>query len=305
MKKYFFLLAAMAALPMTFTSCSSDDDSTVIISPSNSEFTEEAKRLEFGIGIPLNGTQLIKSIELSESGRYLIRIKEDDSKEVANTRSADDDYTYITGFYHILVKGVSYRLDGFGDLSIAIEGNYIHITITQLNGHHIEVDILPSDITNVTVSSDFTKNLCQYWQVNKTRLRLTNKNGLKLARDFDGCDLLEIKQYIENNSSCRVNETFETKRLLKNMLFSKYKTFQLDYADGVDVGTWNWVKESDGTLHYAWEGHEMGNSFEAGSGIVVFKNANECWITIDAVIDTDGTDYDVTMTYMLSVVNTK
>ncbi len=306
MKKYLFMLAAMAALPMTFSSCSSNDDnSTIIIKSSNTEFTDEAKKLDFGAGLKLNDAQLIKSIELTESGRYIVRLKETENSQDEKTRADSDDITYLTGFYHILVKGESYRLDNFGDLTLKIEGNVIYITIKLLNGNSINAEATTGDVIEAISNSQFTKNLCQYWQVNKTRLRLTNKKGLKLARDFNGCNLREIKKYIEDNSDCRIKETFETKSQLTNMTFSKYATFQLYYKDGIDTGRWYWVQESDGTLHYTWEGHEMGNSFEAGNGIVVFKNENECWLTVEAVIDTNGTDYDTTLTYMLSVVSTK
>ena len=296
----------MAAMPLAFTSCSSsdDDNTTYVITPSNSEFADEAKKLNFSSGIELSENEKIKSIELSESGRYLVRLLETESSSV-KTRAGSEDYDYITGFYHILTKGSSYRLEGFGDLTLDFEGSVIHITIKLINGHEISVDATPQDIITVVNNSQSTKNLCQYWKVDKTRLRLTNKKGLKLARDFEGCNLREIKKYIEENSDCRVDETFDTKWKLTNMNFDQYHTFQLDYTDGIDVGTWNWVKESDGTLRYVWEGREMGNKFEAGSGIVVFKSEKECWLTIDAVLDTDGTDYDVTMTYILSVVSTK
>ena len=298
------MLAAMAAMPLAFTACSSsDDDSTIVITPSNSEFADEAKVLNFGNGIKLSETQLIKSMELTESGRYLIRIIETEGAQDVKTRAGSDAYTYLTGFYHILEKGKSYRLDGFGDLTLDIQGSVIYITIKLDNGHEISIEATPQDVMEAVTVSDGTKNLCQYWKVKTTRLRLTNKKGLKLARDFAGCNLREIKKYIEENSDCRVKETFDTKAQLTHMTFDKYKTYQLDYTDGIDVGTWNWVKESDGTLRYAWEGREM-NSFEAGNGIVVFKSATSCWLTVDAVIDTDGVDYDVTLTYMLDVEKT-
>lgn len=305
MKQNIIILAAMAAMPLAFTACSSSDDdntTTYVITPATTEFADEAKKLNFGDGIPLPDMTVIESIELSESGRYLIRLTEPTLDYEVKTRAgANEDYEYLTGFYHILVKGESYRLDGFGDLTMKIVGNVVNITIKLLNGHEATVEATPQDIVQAVAGSQGTRNLCQYWKVTKTRLRLENKKGLKLARDFEGCNLREIKQYIESNSDCRINETFETKGQITHISFSNFKTFQIDYTDGIDVGNWNWVKESDGTLHYTWEGHEMGNSFDAGNGVVVFKSNKSCWLTIDAVIDTDGTDYETTLTYMLEV----
>lgn len=307
MKKYFFLIAAMATLPFAFTACSSSDDgnNAIIILTPNSEFKDEAKTLTFNTMPQISETESIRSIQLTENGRYLIRIVEDLDEPAATTRATSDEvYTYLTGLYHILEKGVSYRLDGFGDLTMKATGTVLHINIKLVNGKEINIDSGISQTTPGQNHTQATLNLCQNWTVTKTRLRLTNKNGLKLGRDFQGCNLPEIKRYIENNSDCRIKETFEEKAILTNIEFNLDSTFKIYYEDGTDVGNWRWDKESEGTLKYEWEGHEMGNSFEAGNGVFEPKSESTGWLTIDAVLETDGVDYDVTLTFFISVDQT-
>ncbi|MBQ9356774.1 MAG: hypothetical protein IJT98_05750 [Prevotella sp.] len=292
MKKYLFALSALL-LTATFglVACGEDDDQNELASklaaitlksPSHSV---DAKLIKF-IGTKV-GDKIIESIELTESGKYLVTYRE----ENAATRGLSD-LLYLFGTY--TGSGTSFQLSGFGNISIS--GDNVNANVTLTVGS-VEVTV-PVTISMAEAESLMATYLCRTWTVTNTRLRYPTSSGAVLAKDFPGeCNLKTLvdfaREYVD------IKDSFNPDKIVKGVTFTTIKSFLINYADDTyDVGSWSWdgtpsVELQTASMTYHWNSDDMGASFMNGKAGLEFAG-NTCKLSLKA--DISGKQIEVVWT---------
>lgn len=152
MKK--FIAWALAALLIVPVSCNKGKE-IHMDEPSTKEL---AQVITFNTPAVL-GAYGVKSIELSEAGRYIV-ILEAAAKAVANS---DEEVFYGTYTY----TNGTFNLNGFGH--VTINGNQVTITTETAGGSPVTAS---ATIKPTTTSDTAHDNLCRTWKVGKTIIGL-------------------------------------------------------------------------------------------------------------------------------------
>ena len=265
MKKYLLLLA-MLALALGFTACSNDDEEETKVEYARPQYSDEAVKLIFTESVPLeyNGKNIaLKSMELTESGNYLIAFAEETQMPKVKTRAGEmlqylfNTYTKQADKYNLTVKinklGASYF--GASDFALDFVIGGISYTIKAI-----------INSKNVVPGSTNTNNACKTWTIVNTRVEIS---GVKGFYQENGCDINSIVAYVKQHAE--IEDEFEANQIAKAVVFSKHGTFSIVYANGkFDMGTWKWDNMSKLTFAYSWDSDEMGFSFTDGKGAFKF-----------------------------------
>ncbi len=298
MKKIFSMLAAllMAAAPVALVSCGDDDDKNsgeerAPITLTAPKYKDNAAKYEFKENFVVDG-KLIKCIELTESGKYLITYK----KDVASTRANDDAlYYYLMGDF--TVAGGDLTLAGFGVISINGDSANLSLTIKTSSGATYTV---PVTLSKTLVETLINTYLCRTWIIQTTRLRYPSGTAI-LAKDFQGCNMYEIlefaRQYYDFSDEVSVN------KIVRGVTITSAYTFLINYADDTnDVGQWTWSStpsadlQSNG-INYHWDSDDMGNSMlNKADASVEFIGGNQCKLTLKGTISGKSVEVVWTMT---------
>ena len=132
-----------------------------------------------------------------------------------------------------------------------------------------------------------TNNLCRTWTITKTELKLELKDAPAVGRVFSGT--FNVNQVVEyaNSNGATIDPPKES-LIIKNLKFSKHKTYEINYENGrKDEGEWSWTNVTNQTLKYNWNDPDaMGYEWESGRGSVEFFSDKTCKFTIEA--NTEG-----------------
>ena len=247
MKKIFLALSLAAVLPLFFA-CSKSN-------AGNENTFEEPRFIQYaGQLVPKGGAApqslhampafkagplaaysgQIVSIELTESGLYVVAVKD-----------ANGNISYKGG--NFTVSGNVYTLTGFGE-----------IEFNNTNAGAVEVTIRPTGadafVWQATLKKTVTTNpLHRGWTVFKTRLTVES-----VTADFVGCNFSEIAQFLRNNNY-EVPDQIASNRSVKSISFTANNSIIFLYSDGqADVAN---CTLSGGKLSFTWKDDKMGMSF--------------------------------------------
>lgn len=285
MKKNLLLIALCFVASMTFVACGNDDDGGSS-TPATSKlptpiYQDEATKIE----ITSIDTE-IKSIELTETGTYIIEWRDDVKPHVKGVKYSEANSGFTFG--NFTIEGDLFKLIGFGILQIVENGVNVDLNITSEDGE--SYNLTGHETASGNQSSDLTNNLCRSWKVEKTRL-VVDYDGIKLAHERQDFDLYAFVTYLKGKG-IKIKDDFAQGKKAVNVFFTFAGTYCITYEDGsVDYGTWSL---SQSTFKYTWKGEEMGNSLEDGSATISFDN-NKLLLTIKAKFTEDGTTYDTTV----------
>jgi hypothetical protein len=298
MKKMFYLMALLAITPLSFTSCSSDDDDdNNEQKPKEITLNTPAHKddaVKFALPTPKEATVknkkvLLYSLELTESGQYLLAF---DEHAAARQTRATAPLSYLMGTYSKLADG-SFQLNDFARLVVTHEGSTYVITLIPTGGEGIDYEVVK---TNNIGGSEMTNYLCRTWTVTNTRLRGTI-NGANVAKDFKGTlNVNDIMAYAKSKGA-NISEELAANTIVDGVTFTSSSTYAINYKNGkYDVGTWNWVKQETGTgeISYKWNDKSMGNSLENGQAYITLEG-NNCKLTLPAKVSGSNIEMVCTM----------
>ncbi len=232
-----FMMLSMAG---TFASCS--DDGTL----ETPAFEAEAAKYE------ISGSSEYRSIELTESGNYIIIKNGNNSRSQkvkvpflgTRVKPTLTRVSYNNNIYgkYTKIGDNTYNLEGFGTVKVLMkEGTAYALEVTPIGG---ETDTVVASVQNKTPNSDMTNKLCRTWTIEKLYYEYTDEEG-----SYSGT---YTKEDVLNSGDYEVGEWPES------VVFTKTGTYMVYYIDQtLAVSTWRWYDESKGLLHYSWD-----NEFE-------------------------------------------
>ena len=299
-------LLSLAALVMiglmTVVACGSDDDDNGGNGGNgkldNPEYADVAAFYEI-----TSPDSDIKSIELTEAGRYLITLRGGyKARNMKNTlpkgrflrmarKALTRNATYgdiIEGKYTKKGDG-TFELEGFGTVTITgSSDSAMSIEVTKKDG--TKLPTLTAQRKNQKPESDETTKLCRTWDMASIRMIINMMGRTIYDKEYKmdelykfGRDMYEMnKQYfgddLDDDESAEAyiqdwKEEME-KEMPKTVTFTKAGTYLVTYVDStLAVSTWSWVDEKTGLLRYSWNYDNMDDGSEAGTVKVSYRGA--------------------------------
>ena len=278
-------LCIIAATCVVFTSCSSDDKIEQVVELISGKFIINDKSLGY------------ESIELLNSGSYIVILADNDSEgsEPINIVSSDElilssgttilesgvfnnvtrssaNSKYIYGSY-TRISDFIYNLDGFGLLTIDMDDNEVNsFNIILNNGKEVTMGVSRQ---NEYTSSSATDQLCNEWIVKVLEERKYEGEELVYNIKYTvGKSTLDISYDPNNSYTYQINTFIERNKMEgpKNIIFSKAGTYAVLNNNGaLGSAKWWWKNETNGQMYYSWNDDEEEDE-EASYATVQFND---------------------------------
>ena len=281
MKKSIILLAVSALMLPAFVSCSKDDSKNETkVEFQAPKYQKAAKKLTFQSGD-------IKSIEFTESGRYIM--------EKVVTKA--EETIFITGTF--TVNGTTYTLSG--EFNGTVE-------VTSVTGATVEVTVTESGEAAVTVTAtaeapESDEALYRTWEIDNLRIKVTGgdlKDAGVSYTTTKGADLDEIAKYLKDNGVNFNADEFEGYNI-KTVTISGCGGFIVDF-----LGADPYVGECDVnnlTFTYDFTVSGGGNNIFNTKGDGNIKYVNEiCVLTLNGTIKGNSKEYKASLEFRLKEV---
>lgn len=300
MKKTFLLLSLLA-LPLAFTSCSSDDDNGTPIGktlsdPELKELADQYYTIELSEQSEQQQQQLEELAEqiilkFGEDGKAWIYSK--NGKVVENAEECDDPrpeslapkvrglkykpekwYVYVGEYTDGGEKG--YEIKGAGN--VKIDGNKITLSFGDVTIQNLVAKIMKSPITAI----DIVNKACRTWNIVQTKVQVEGGNletaiG-KIYQNEKANDLAYIAQSIDAEvTSIQIAENLQeygryTK--IKTISLSRTGAIEINYANNAkDVGTITGF-DAQGNITLMWNGENLSNQYISGDLGITAKIKN-------------------------------
>lgn len=257
MKKFSFWFTGMCLLVacLGITSCAEDDgEDGIVVTLQTPPFEGISALYEVEFG-----TSDIKSVELTESGQYIITKNSASTYKVIRKKGilrsnpqvrAIEKDNLITGVY-TKVSHAEYALEGYGTLKVNVfadDGKFETITLLPDDGGEIAMDV----VAKAPVStSDKTKLLCRTW-IPETCEEKEWENGQLV---WHGVLDFATKSVTMHNTTD--GSHFEEDEWLEKVIFSKAGTYTCYYDNNTfGISSWYWMDEATGKLGYGWTGED-------------------------------------------------
>ena len=218
----------------------------------------------------------IVSVELTESGMYVIGFLDDNTSEL----------TYKTGTY--TMSGNDYLLSGYGTLSF-----------DNSKSGPVSLTFRPDGASALVIPAVFekptgTNKAYRTWDVEKTRV--TAKGWVTVSADFIGCNLAEIATFLRNNSHKAPTDV--PNRSIKTITLTGTDRMILGYSDGyADLTEFSL---SGNVLTYKFNDGMKSFTFETDQAIIEYENS-KCLLTINGRIRNSTTSGSVAFVLTPSV----
>ena len=298
-------LILLCLLCLGLSSCGSgssneDDDESSLITPAYENISGKYE---------ISGSNTFSSIELSESGNYIIikkissTLAKQASVEISKehrswlklahatmTRSSSTN-NVIYGKYTLKADG-SITLEGFGTLVITTSGNNVtNLTLTPISGSTITLNATKDEF----ISSDTqTTKLCRTWNILTETEKYYENGQLVETVDYNATTGELIDKII---SSGKVST--DDSEMPVQVLFSKSGTYLVYYKkDTAGIAYWTWKNGSSSTINYKWDDSD----YDQGEFNVSFYS-NKAKITEDKTYTESGTTYRDCMETVLQSVD--
>ena len=281
MKKSIILLAISALMLPAFVSCSKDDSKNETkVEFQAPKYQKAAKKLTFQSGD-------IKSIEFTESGRYIM--------EKVVTKA--EETIFITGTF--TVNGTTYTLSGEFNGTVEVSsatGTTVEVTVTESGEAAVTVTA-----TAETPESD--EALYRTWEIDNLRIKVTGgdlKDAGVSYTTTKGADLDEIAKYLKDNGVNFNADEFEGYNI-KTITISGCGGFIVDF-----IGADPYVGECDVnnlTFTYDFTVSGGGNNIfnTKGDGNIKYVNSI-CVLTLNGTIKGNSKEYKASLEFRLKEV---
>lgn len=297
MKRILFFCAAVAALVLS-ASCNKGGSGSGTASGSEvvipaAKYSAEAKKLILPESDSSNPG--IKSIEFTESGRYIICRQVFTGPLGPLAVKAETPLQYIHGTY--TVKDNVYNLNGFGTVTVVpgqinintIEGDNINITYT-------EGDKYPSN--------QFFTTLARAWKVDKTDISVKFDGSSAVGVVKTGCDIPAILKELEQKANVDLKDEELTGYIVKEINFTLSKTMEVVFTGRDPIAGPISISEN-GDVAYELSGSsgvevlsgKANGKFNLNPGL----GSNQIMLSLDTEVTTkSGKTYKGTVSFILS-----
>ena len=260
------LLCIIATTCVGITSCSSDDK------------IEQTVELILGKFIINDKSLGYESIELFNSGSYIVTLVDNDSEDLGSTDIVSpDELTLSSGaiiFGSDVINNVTrsstsskniygsytrlsdfvYDLDGFGILTIDMDKNEVNsFNIILENGKEITMGVSRQ---NEYANSTATNELCNEWIAKVFEERYYDGEELVYHIKYTvGKSTLDISYDPNNAYTYQLNSFIERYKVegSKSVIFSKAGTYAVLKNNGsLSYAKWWWKNEANRQMYYSW-----------------------------------------------------
>lgn len=279
MKKSVLLLALAAMMLPAFVACNKDDSKDDTVEFQAPKFQKSAQKLTFKSGD-------IKSIEFTESGRYIM--------EKVVTKA--EETVLITGTF--TVNGSVYTLSGDfnGTVSVSGSGTNVEVTVTESGEAAVTV-------TASTEAPESDEAVYRTWAIDNLRIKVTGgdlKDAGVSYTTASGADLDEIAKYLKDNG-VNFNADEYKGYNIKTVTVSGCGGFIVDFT-----GAEPYIGNCDvNNLRFSYDFTVSGggNNIINTTGQGTIKYVNEiCVLTLNGTIKGNSKEYDVSLEFRLKEV---
>lgn len=276
-----------------------------------------------------DATSQYKSIELTESGNFIIQLNNQLEKTVkvgngkklasrmsfimkpnAKSKAARSERIYSELAYGSYTKtgDNEYQLAGFGTLVVTKDenGGTYSLELTRTGAKTVTLKALKPEV--YIQDGVMTSKLCRSWDIAGFRM-FAKLNG-KTLMDISANTVQELEtKYIEwvkaNVPDYDEDDLIfdEIDYLPTGVIFTKTGTYMPLYANNKDtflaVSTWRWIDESKGLLRYSWNPDSFDDEYLGGEVKVEFNDGKLHITESEKETDEEGT-YEQGLTYIFT-----
>ena len=281
------MLACLAAMLLPLASCNKNNDPQKAKTPATpAAFTQYAQKLEIK---DKNNDLAIESIEFTEAGRYLI------ASRVITKANDNEELVYTSGSYQ--VNGNTYTLNGFG--TVVINGSQVTITPEGESPVTVEAtSVAPQETTELTTS------ICKVWKVDKVDV---NISGGEIKESAAGvmlttCNLYQIVNQLNSNYGLNIDPEPVKGMEVKCISITRQGTLIIEFTDSQFQPIVADYELSGNSFEYEFAGTQEGNAVfnSHAKGSVNPKSDGSLWLEITATVESDGKNYQGTVTFVMT-----
>ena len=296
MKKVLLFFVAAAALVLS-ASCNKGGDNKEVVLPA-AKFSAEAKKLE--LDLKSNKNSGIKSIELTESGRYIVCEQDFETNPLAVKAVAEPNYRYKHGTYKVKDVNV-YELTGYATITINGDEKGGQIDI-HINGESAPISVTYK-VADKYPANDFYTTIARAWNVDKTDISV-KFDGKAVGFVKDGCNIPAILKELEQKANVDLKDEDFAGYEVSEINFTMSQTIEIAFT-GKDPVAGPITIFQDGKVSYKLQGSN-GVEILSGSATGEFNlnpglGANQIMLTLNTEITTkSGKTYEGTVSFVLS-----
>ena len=291
MKKVLLFCAAAAALVLS-ASCNKGGDNKEVVLPA-AKYAEQAKKLNL---LNSDSNPGIKSIEFTESGRYIICHQVFEKGPLAVKAVANPTFKYFHGTY--TVNNNVYTLSGEFAATVTVIGGQITIQTSE------DTIVLNYEEADKYPANDFYTTIARAWKVDKTDISVNFDGKSAVGVVKNGCDIPAILKELEEKANVDLKDEDFSGYVVSEINFTLSKTIEIAFTGKAPVAG-SLALSENGTLSYELNGS---NGVEVLSGKANGKfdlnpglGANQIMLTLDTELTTkSGKTYTGKVSFILS-----
>ena len=291
MKKVLLFCAAAAALVLS-ASCNKGGDNKEVVLPA-AKYAEQAKKLNL---LNSDSNPGIKSIEFTESGRYIICHQVFEKGPLAVKAVANPTFKYFHGTY--TVNNNVYTLSGEFAATVTVIGGQITIQTSE------DTIVLNYEEADKYPANDFYTTIARAWKVDKTDISVNFDGKSAVGVVKNGCDIPAILKELEEKANVDLKDEDFSGYVVSEINFTMSKTIEIAFTGKAPVAG-SLALSENGTLSYELNGS---NGVEVLSGKANGKfdlnpglGANQIMLTLDTELTTkSGKTYTGKVSFILS-----
>lgn len=301
-----FLAIGTLAMMAFVASCSSDNNDEPESGKSDFSKLEKPQYADDGAKYKITtpGSD-ISSIELTESGRYIItrswttpyraesakKMRAFSADGAVLSRAGSD--AYVTGTY-IKVGDGEYILDGYGS-----------VVITGTSDGGVELIVSPEDGDTFTVGAqqestfsddnEETLALCRSWVPAKLRVRISLNGRVMVDEAGPYSDYNKIQERVARKLASYDPDEYDEDDFIfddpyaEEVIFTRSGSYVVLFNDGeLNVRIWKWINRDNLKIAYSYSIDSFNDPDDSGTGLLTFSDHN---LTVyESETETDSED---------------
>ena len=305
--KKLFIFTAVLATALTLVSCNKEKSTKPIEyeAPAYSEIAVKFEIEKNTLNDNLNLVKKYSSFEITETGDFII-------VEKSGTKTGK-----VTNIEDIKDKAIdapkTFECDGFGLVELEkitkAEGN-LRLVFKPKGESPITLTAAPVE-TSDSINKKFLKKIIRKWKITDTTISVSGGDlpeALGVAKNFKGCDLAKIKEYVEDKSGKKVNMGDINKYKVDYLQVTGAGTFIVVFTNGESVAAdleLNTKDENTATLEYEVSGEQTGKAIFNGkaNGEIRFDENGNCEMEVNANVDVNNDAYKGKVVFLVSKID--
>lgn len=291
MKKVLLFCAAAVALLLS-ASCNKGGDTKEVVLPA-AKYAEQAKKLNL---LNSDSNPGIKSIEFTESGRYIICHQVLEKAPLAVKAVANPTVKYFHGTY--TVNNNVYTLSGEFASTVTVIGGQITIQTSE------DTIVLNYEEAEKYPANEFYTTVARAWKVDKTDISVNFDGKSAVGVVKTGCDIPAILKELEQKANVDLKDEEFAGYVVSEINFTMSKTMEVAFT-GKDPIAGPISFSENGAVSYELNGSN-GVEILSGSATGTFNlnpglGSNQIMLTLNTEITTkSGKTYNGNVSFILS-----